>query len=153
MKVYSSSGFLINGGNTTQYGVRTYSKTISYSNTSANTIMTLTAASGASTNFTITLWADWFATCMLSGATYTSAPQENYYTASYTLNSSAQFVENFNSNVWGFGTSFQSLSTNYNGTYRTIYFQATGLSATYYPFTSTFRAMIACSDWSLLTVS
>jgi hypothetical protein len=152
MKNASALGFQINGGATTQYGVRNYSRTISFSTLFPSNILTLTAGSGATTGFIVSLWYEFFGTCMQSGATYQFAPQSIHYGVIYTLDSFNQFVETALSAQWGAGNSQQGFSVDYNSSFKTIAFKTTG-NATYYPHTATVNLQVVCSDWSLLTVS
>jgi hypothetical protein len=153
MKNTSTSGFQINVANTTQYGVRNYSKTVSFSNSSLQTMMTLTAGSGATTGFTIAMWYEFFGTAMNSGATYQYSPQTTHYGVIYILNSSNVFVQDSILAQWGVGNSQQSFNIDYNGTAKTIKFQTTSNNSAYYPQTGTINLQVVCSDWSLLTVS
>ena len=153
MKNASTSGFQINKANTTQYGVRNYSRTISFSTLYPPDIMTLTAGSGATTGFIVSFWWEFFGTAMNSGATYQYSPQTVHYGAIYTLNSSNQFAETAVNAQWGVGNSQQSFSIDYNSTTKTIKFQTISNSSAYYPQTATINLQVVCSDWSLLTVS
>jgi hypothetical protein len=152
MKNASTSGFQINGANTTQYGVRNYSRTISFSTLFPSNIMTLTAGASATTGFIVSFWLEFFGTCMQSGATYQYAPQSIHYGYIYTLNSFNQFEETAVTAQWGAGNSQQSFSIDYNSSFKVIAFKTTG-NATYYPQTATVNLQVICSDWSLLTVS
>ena len=153
MKNASVSGFQINGGATNQYGVRNYSKTISFSDASLHTIMTLTAGSGATTGFTVAMWYEFLGTSVNSGATYAFSPQTIMYGVVYILNSSNQFVQDSINAQWGVGQAWQNFNVNYNGTFKTIIFETTSNNSAYYPQTATVNLQVVCSDWSLLTVS
>ena len=152
MKNASTSGFQINGANTTQYGVRNYSRTISFSTLFPSNILTLTAGASATTGFIVSFWYEFFGTCMQSGATYQYSPQNVHYGVIYTLNSFNQFEQTAINAQWGAGNSQQSFNVDYNSSFKTIAFTTTG-NATYYPQTATVNLQVVCSDWSLLTVS